>query len=477
MFLHCATMVLLPQAPPLAVPPGAHLLPPEEKILRDPFGVPNVATSENFAVWWGDDGFTDPQDIAVLLDSFEHAWAVQVDTMVHPVPAGTDTALFTVVIGDTGDGAPSSYGTAGFFYVDAEGWPFVVISPFVLWDDDQMAATSAHEFYHAIQATTGRYAYEGEAAWYWESTAEWAADQTVPHNPYNASFLFAYSELPHLPVDFFDYPDTGAVEELFPYGSFVFPLHLSEVGGFEVIRDSWTAPGEEPDPLEALRELLATQEIDLNEAWLDHVARNVTWDYEEQILFTANVGLYDGLVPGDRIAVELSGEGATDLEVKGEQAPRRYGHSFVTLAAPVAGRLTVEVSGQESGSRGRPAIYGARVVRVFDDETTEVLPVVFEGSDGALTIEGVGDEVAIWLAVGAWTEELDLEDWLDEKFPYTFTMSIEPDAPPPAPLAPEDEKGCSCSASPGGATALLSFAFALTQLRRRGRVACPPTRR
>jgi len=471
-------MALLPHAPPLAVPPSAHLTPPEEKVLRDPFGVPNVATSGNFAVWWGDDGFTDPQDVDVLLESFEQAWAVQVDTMAHPVPAGSDTTLFTVVIGDTGDGAPSSYGTAGFFYVDDEGWPFVVISPFVLFDDDQMASTSAHEFYHAIQATTARYLYEGEAAWYWESTAEWASDQTVPHNPYNASFLFAYSELPHLPVDFFDYPDTGAVEEFFQYGSFVFPLHLSEVGGFEVIRDSWIVPGAEPDPLETLRALLAAQDIDLDETWLDHIARNVTWDYDEQVLFSANVGLYASLVPGDRIAVELSGYGDSDLEVKGDPAPRRYGYSLVSLAAPRSGTLTVEIHGQKNGSRGRPANYGARLVRVFDDVTSEVLPVAFDGTDGALSIEEVGDEVAIWLAVGAWTPDLDLEDWIDEKFPFTFTMSIEADEPPAPPDAADDGKGdgCACSSTQGGAVVVFALPLVISRMRRRGLGACPPTR-
>src|SRR5262245_25289294 len=148
MLLPCATMALLPDAPPLRVPPVAHITAPGEKILRDPFGIPHVATSEDFAVWWGDDGLTDPEDIETLLDSFEHAWDVEIDTMGHPAPAGSDSALFTVVIGDTGDGAPSSYGTAGYFLVDEEGWPFIVISPFVLWDDEQMASTSAHEFYH-----------------------------------------------------------------------------------------------------------------------------------------------------------------------------------------------------------------------------------------------------------------------------------------------------------------------------------------
>jgi hypothetical protein len=480
MLLQCATLALLPDAPPITAPAAAFLTPPAEKELRDPFHLPNVATSENFAVWWGDLGFTEPDDVELLLESFETAWAVHIAEMAHPPPAGTDTTRFTVVLGDTGDGAPQSYGTSGYFFVDPEGWPMVVIAASALWDAELTRGIAAHEFYHAVQATTGRYLYVGEAAWYWESTAVWASDQVVPHNLYNAAFLFAYAELPHLPVDFFDYPDTGRVEELFQYGSFVFPVHLSEIAGYEVIRDSWVVPGTEPDPLETLRELLRAQGIDLDETWLDHVARNVTWDYADQDLYQTNVGTYDVLVPGDRIAVELSGDGTTDTEVDGDQAPRRYGYSLIRLEAPMSGRLLVEVVGEEEGSRGRPAQHGARVVRVFADGTNEVLPVPFDGHAGALTVEEVGDEVEIWLAVGAWTEELDLEDWVEETFPFTFTLWIEVDESDVVPPTPEadDGGGCSCSdATPGGAMVVLLLPVALSPLRRRGPAACPPTRR
>ena len=82
MLLPCATMALLPHAPPLAVPPSAHLTPPEEKVLRDPFGVPNVATSGNFAVWWGDDGFTDPTNLAII----EQYTGVPADLIAASVP-------------------------------------------------------------------------------------------------------------------------------------------------------------------------------------------------------------------------------------------------------------------------------------------------------------------------------------------------------------------------------------------------------
>jgi hypothetical protein len=289
--------------------------------------------------------------------------------------------------------------------------------------------------------------------------------------------LFAYAEHPHLPVDFFDYPDTGAVMELFQYGSFVFPLHLSDVGGFEVIRDSWVVPGEEPDPLETLRALLAARDLDLDEAWLDHVARNITWDYAEQDLFSENVDLYDSLVPGDRIAVELSGYGDSDVEIKGDAAPRRYGYALVALDAPRGGTLTVEVHGQDEGSRGRPASYGARLVRVMEDGATVTLPLAFDGPDATLVVDGVGEESEIWLAVGAWTRELDLEDWIDEKFPFTFTMAIAAPEPPPPPSVDDDgeDGGCGCSATPSSAAIVLALPIML--MRRRGPASCRPTRR
>lgn len=490
----CATPALLPFAPPLRTEPVPARL--TGKGSRDPYGLPNLLESANFVVRWGDGAGIDPADIARLSDAFELAWAVQIDTMDHPAPYGTDGYRFNVYIGDSGSGAPDDLGAAGYYYPDPEGWPMVVVAAITLDIPENADNTAAHEFYHAIQDTTARYVYDGVSAWYWEATAEWAANETLPWNAYLGSFLFGYLLLPELPVNFFDYPDSGALQEYHQYGAFLFPYDLTRTVDWELIRDSWSDTGTEPDPLEVQRAWLAERGLDFDELWLDHLGHNAAYDYPHGESYAASVAAmapyFPEAVPILQRVPRTGGEG----DVAGAEAPRRYGSSTIALDAPVDGVLTVTIEGDEAGSEGSPARIGARIVRVFDaGARIEQVPVPFDGPRGSLVLDGVGDEDTIWLTVGTWTPEWSADRWITEGFGYRWTLAVDPvegtgtdtaepieppvDSVPPAgsPDAADGPEGCGCASRPGANVSVaLLLVLAARARRRRGSAPSPASR-
>lgn len=277
--LPCHTMDLLdgaflaPELQSRRPPP-----PPDAKATRDAYGVPNSLESENFIIRWGSGvAAGDAQD---MLDAFEHSWAVEVVQMDHPQPPGTDTHKFNVYVGSTGGGTPDHYGAAGYFNTDSAGWPMIVLNPSTVEDTEYGVTTVAHELYHAVQYATGTYQYEDEGAWFWEATASWVEVEVYPDNPGYVAFLFGYALLPHLELNFFDYPDTGALQEYHQYGAFIFPRYLAEfVGDWRIVRNAWVEPqAVGNDPMAAIEAEIADLGVGMDEAFMDFAARNVTWD-------------------------------------------------------------------------------------------------------------------------------------------------------------------------------------------------------
>jgi MYXO-CTERM domain-containing protein len=427
----CITMDLLPSSPPMR--PSASSGGPGALMLggslpdRDPFGVPNELASTHFVMRWGTQGNISQGDAQDLLDAFETAWSVEVVDMDHPAPAGTDEFLFNVYIGDTGSGAPSAYGAGGYFYTDSQGYPYIVVSKDVLFDTDYAAGVAYHEFYHAIQGGTNRFDYnEGnDAAWFWEATAEWVTFEVDLDNPYNGTFLYSYLLLPDLPVDYFDYPDSGIMQEYHQYGAFLFPHYLSGVFGPEIIRDAWAVPGNERSPLEVMRNWLDDQGEDLDEQWLDHLARNPVYDYPTGENFRLWTEYLAGYYPDtDTVLARVSGAGGED-DVAGNNAPMRYGRATILLDNPDNGELTARVEGEEQGTDGSPAEFGARLTVVEQDGSFTYHEVPFEGTTGETRID-VNGAKEIYLSVGAWTEDLSLSDWESERFRFSWSLDIGP---------------------------------------------------
>jgi hypothetical protein len=454
---------ILPALPP---PPGAGAL-------RDAYNVPNVVTSENFALRWGNTTYVDPAQVDVTLDALEDAWRVQIDEMQHSRPYGTEQYLFNVYIGDTGNGAPPGYGAAGYYTTDRDGWPMIVIARDSLEDSDWTRITASHEFYHAVQGATERYNYDpnGPSAWFWEATATWASQVVYPENGFHAVFLYGYAFLPHRRVNFFDYPDTGVLQEYFQYGAFLFAVSVSETTGSpQAIRDVWEDPGTNPDPLEVLRAGLLAEGFDLNEVWTEHVARNALMDYPNQDTYRAVLGSASGWPESENVVVgALSGATGSDgwRSPPAGLRPERYGSNRWTISPVNPGEYRIRVQGEPTGTYSSPSSFSATLIVEDWGEDPQYIPIPFDGVSGELRFEATGAEDRLHLVVGAWTPALN-GAWNVEVFPYQVAVDKVESEPEPVP-APEERRACGCEAGSQASAVPWALWAVVLMARRRGR--------
>jgi len=469
--LPCATPDLWRPVDPVVDPPpvlGVDLQ------LRDAYSVPNVATSEHFAVRWGNERFVDPADVEELLEFFETAWDVELGQMGHTPPYRTDEFYFNVYVGDTGSGAPPGHGAGGYYTADVDGWPMIVIPADSMERPEGAASTVAHEFYHAVQAAEQRYTYSQSepGAWYWEATATWAAQVVYPDDQSHARFLFGYALFPHYRLDFFDYPDQGVVQEYYQYGAFLFPLHVQQrTGSWQVVRDSWVRDLGTDDPVEALRVLLAEQDVDFDELWLDHIARNATWDYPNKRAYT-QILEQAGFLAEARflVAGDIRNRGTLDWEEPDAEAlPQRYGANTWTMSLPRDGEYTFVIEADELGSEGNPARLGATLVLEPFEGEPEYRRFEVEGQTASLFADDIDDYQRAYVVVGTWTPE-SVSPFSRETFGYRLRVDYDDLEPDPADEAPEDQEagvGCGCASGAAGAPWLGLALLGVLGLRRR----------
>lgn len=474
----CGTPSVLPSLGPAPRLPVAPPSPSSEKEARDAYGsLPNTLAGENFVIKWGSRGGVAEDDVEALLDAFEFAWTEEIEGLDFPAPGGTDRFLFNVYIGDTGDGAPDGYGTSGYYNRDSQGYPMIVVSAATLEDRSWAKGTAAHEFFHAVQDATGRFGYEGDSAWYWEATAMWIEGEVLANYDEYVAFLYGYALLPHLPVYFFDYPDTGALQEYHQYGAMIFPRYVSEIAAdADLVRDSWVLDLGADTPQDALTELLADRGIAFADAFGDFAARNATWDYADGDLYTEWVNWYAAYFRGeDHRVVDTLGIDGTDglMDAPEDTLPQRYGYNVVTLERTDTADYVVSVEVAEEGSRGSEADWRVTVVQELAGGPRYTLVPITDGA-GEVRIAGT-DGAALHLIAAAVPEDARS----DESFAWSYAISAEVPAEPddtgtdrPVAETPDDtvEVGGGCGCGTGGSAwlggALLGVALVAARRRR-----------
>lgn len=490
----CLTPALLPTMAPVR-PIAAPARLTDAKVTRDAFGVAYSTESDNFIVRWGPTGTVPTAAVGALLVALERSWQVEVLDLNHPAPETTESTKMNVYIGDTGGGAPSAYGAAGYYTPDEDGYPMIVLSRDSLNAGESGHLTAAHELYHAVQWGLGTYDYGDSAvgAWYWEATASWIEVEVFPDNPEYAVFLGAYALLPHLPVDFFDYPDTGALEEYHQYGAMIFPRYLAEFeGDASVIRDTWVAPaGGTRDPLDAIDAVLADRGSSLGEAFAAYAARNATWDYAHQDAYLDSVEYWAWAFPdgdggvADRVTVEV-GAGTDWRGPDPDRMPGRYGYSLVEIDLARTGGVHLELDLVGIGSEGSTAEWGVTVVRDHGDAVTyaplELTPGLDQHRFDA-EIDGEGADT-LWLVVAAWSRERahgETFAWQYRVADWNGDASSDPQPDPGAGVEPGDgsdeRPASSCAHRPGGPALGVGLLAGVALVGRRRRTAMEQTGR
>ncbi len=440
----CATAALHRRCPvaeriPLPAPPPDHK--PERE--AGP-GLDNQLLSHNFALKWGNNppvGFgTD--DAQQLLDALELAWTVQVDELGYPAPDGADAYRFNVYLGDSGGNSPSSLGNSGYFFYDDDGWPMVVLGPSAASDvGGQGRITAAHEFFHAVQAAVGTYSYDGPGDWWHEATAVWMESQVFPGDPNTPAFLFGFALLPEIPLNSFKYPGSGATEEFHQYGAFVWPTHLAEQHGPDIIYDSWMGGGPSEQPLSVLDDALDGA---VRDEFFAFSARNATWDYTQRSDYLAAIERYDWLEPHrpSGTVEDLSWNEPDD------HLPQTFGSNYWTVPATDE-RTRYELRAIDPGEE---RWYGAVVT--FDGVDHQVHEMrMDEAGEGHVDVDPIALGTEAWLVVSV-AETYDRDAGLE----YSYQVRSR--------AAPEPIAACSC-ASEGGQPAWWALGAALWGLRRR----------
>lgn len=469
--LRCALPLLgLDAAPPLpTLPPAPPAAAKEEReALAE---LPNQLASDNFVVKWGSERAIRTEDVEDALAALEEALRVEVEELGHPLPVGSDRYLFNVYIGDTGDGAPSSYGAAGYYYRDGEGFPYLVLAAGTMATGG-LENTCAHELYHAIQDATGAYRYAGASAWYWEASAMWIEAEVFPDSPDYYTFLFGFGLLPHLPLWAFDYADTGALEEYHQYGAMVYPRYLSEIlGERQLVVDSWVASDGASTPQEALARGLEARGLDPVDVFGAFAGRNALWDYADGEGMAANVDAYERYFRDDAVPVVASVAGETDGLVAAPAAslPQASGANVVEWNHS-PGRWRVSVVGAPVGSAGTAAQWRFTLVRE-GAEGIVYLPLAVD-ADGAGEVElelvATDEEVLLVAAVGAGADGADVPSGETWGWSYGVAAVEAPsvdDTGSPGEDPEEDPAvACGCGATTTGRGGAVALALALAGL-------------
>ncbi len=410
---------------------------------RDAYDVTNSLSSAHFVVRWGTSGGVDEDDAQEILDVMEYAWDIEVDQMDHPQPYGTDRMRLNVYVVGTGEGPDDNDWSAAYYTLDGDGWPMIAVDRDLLYDHAFMASTCAHELYHALQHASGSYGTSSSVSWYWEATATWVETEVYPDETDGVFALFAFAVMPYLAVNFSS--AQTSVEQYYPYGAFIFARYLSEkIGGWEIIRDSWTDPGSRSDPLDALDDALAGWGLELGPVIADMYAHNATWDYEHGEEYLELIEDYLGWVSDDRLADTFGSPGTggfvrVDLEV----LPERYGANMIRLDGAAGGTITADVSGDAEGSSGSTATWHGRLVLDRGDTITYT-PIPFDGTRGVISVEAPDDVEAAYLVVMPESSRYDGS----ETFDYEYNLLHEPPAPLIEELGDFSGVDLGCSATP-----------------------------
>ncbi len=191
--------------------------------------------TENFTLQWTDSGI-DPDRAVEIGEALERAWQELVVEGGWTPPVSSDEYLLWVILDPSlaGSGYTTEY-VAGPY---PDGYPITYLHPTIYEDEFPGYALSvaAHEFGHMLQYATAEYDSSGEQTWYWEATAEWLAEVSLPEVDTYALSSYWYARGPELAFD--------SIANGHAYGMFLLNAYLDEhVFGIDGIRRVWEAAG------------------------------------------------------------------------------------------------------------------------------------------------------------------------------------------------------------------------------------------
>ena len=321
----------------------------------------------------------------------------------------------------------------------------VVLGEDTIASVEETITTVPHEFFHAVQHACESFEFVEESAWWWEATAIWMENQVYPDDSNYAVFLFGFAFYPHYALNFFDYFDTGAVQEYYSYGAFVFPTFLTDFYvGPEVIRDSWVLSSASDDPLRWMQAELAGQGLDFAEVFADFSAHNVHWDYPHQAWYVFYLDYYAEMYSQDdhQVTDVVTTSSLSEWREPPDALwPQAFGANTLVLEALAEETLHVYVDGEEWGSQGSEVNWRATAIRKSGEEITYI-PLSFSGSFGEAELGNLTSSEELSLSVVPFSDTVDP----DEVFAYSYAFSTIPMEPLSTSKTASDT-GCGCQST------------------------------
>jgi uncharacterized protein (TIGR03382 family) len=427
------------------------------KLVRDGFPGPHQArTSANFAVQWRDAAVTDAQ-AQQILDAAEQGFSLYTGAFAQTPPSGSDAYLINIYVSASAQDSPSIDFDGGYAWSDDEGYPYVVLSAALLTDGPNLVDTTVHELYHDFQITAGAFATQ---YWYWEATAEWAAQELLPESNVAYVFIGAYALAEELPIFYWSDPLAGdPVVGVHQYGAASLPNYLtSSMQDRSLVPATWRTGAAADDPLDALFAQVAGTKDEIDDLFIAFAAHQVLYDVPHADVIQPWVAAYAHAYPErSRFDAHVAAAGAPDWTAP-TVLPRAFGFDIVELARPVDGKLHVELATDASGSTGTPARWRAMLVQrtTTGIRYTPVAAVV----DAEL---GLAEDKA-WLVVASTADTRSY----DETFGFRYRVNPPPDPEPdPDPTTTPYDPGCSTGGPPGPAGGAIGLVLAALVLRRR----------
>ncbi len=444
---------------------------PGELQIRDAFatGAPfQTFETDHTVVKWGPAVDPTPEQLELLGEDLELAWAHQVDELGWLPPAGSEAFKLNVYIGNSGGGAPEIDFSGGYVWVDPENFAFITLSPdsLELYDLGIGAASLvAHEFNHTLQIRNSAFSEGRHGPFLWEATASWAAEKTLqaPPSPYWGGFLLH----PHLALDSHAIFGDDVEREGRQYDTALFVWYLTDQFvddqglGDAFIRDAWLTASPEDEPLAWLDANLAQG---LQPVYTDFALRYALQTHDLAETYEAGMNELESFgYPDDRLTELVDAEGTEGWQrPPRDLRPEAWAWNRIRWNAAGPGEVTVSFEPNATGTSDTPASMDAFVVHRADGAApTAWMPVDL---DTAIPIE-TGDSVQLIVVSTA----MDAAPF--ERFGYEYRFDADVEAPPPQTQSldqgPIREAACGCQTPASSLPAIVGFATLLPLVRRR----------
>jgi hypothetical protein len=390
------------------------------KMIRDPFPAAHeLRTSANFALRWQAAALDDAQ-AQMVLGAAESAWSLYVGELGHRTPIGSDAFLLDIYVSTATDTPAIDYG-GGYATLDGEGYPYFVVSADLLASPTSLRHVVTHELYHCFQTSRDAFRVDG-SFWYWEATAEWAAQERAPEEPDSYAFTGALGLSTHVPMFYMGDP-SGAedpVTGIHQYAASLFPRYLTDTRrDRSLVPATWETAGPNDDALDALLGRVAQDPERAADLFGEFSAHAAVWDLPHAAAIAPSVEVFAASYPERARPAATVGPGGTGgfVEVEADRRLHAYSFDVIELARPAAGDLHVELAVDAAGSAGTPVRPRATLVRAGWRYT----PVPVADGVGRVSAKLDHDESRAWLVVAAVASTRDVA----ETFPFQFRVGPE----------------------------------------------------